>query len=274
MSLSALRKPVDTFVPSLGRLYRRLRDAGVEYQFRETVYGFKLAGDARMARADFESNEAGAFLGLLESCDAVLDIGANIGFYSCLAASRGKHVIAFEPSRRNLEFLYKNLWENKLTRVEVLPIGLGKECGLNRMYGFGGISSFVAGWGQAETSKYSLAPIGTLDAVVAKRFQGKSLLIKMDVEGFELDVLAGAAETLGLEPKPTWMVEILLRDGVIPGGTNTRFQETFETFWKHGYRCRKLDNGHAVVHSSDVQLCVRSGASGCKNYVFSSAVNP
>lgn len=270
MSLSALRKPVDTFVPSLGRLYRRLRDARVEHQFRETVYGFKLAGDARMASADFESNEASAFLGLLESCDAVLDIGANIGFYSCLAASRGKHVIAFEPSRRNLDFLYRNLWENRLTRVEVLPIGLGKECGLNRMYGFGGISSFVAGWAQAETSKYSLAPIGTLDAVAARRFQGKKLLIKMDVEGFELDVLAGAAETLGLEPKPTWMVEILLRDGVIPGGTNPRFQETFETFWKHGYGCRKLDNGQTVVRSIDVQHCVTSGASSCKNFVFSS----
>jgi FkbM family methyltransferase len=274
MSLSALRKPVDTFVPSLGRLYRRLRDAGVERQFRETVYGFKLAGDARMASADFESNEASAFLELLQGCDTVLDIGANIGFYSCLAASRGKHVIAFEPSRRNLDFFYENLWENKLTRVEVLPIGLGGECGLNRMYGFGGISSFVVGWAQAETAKYSLVPVATLDAVVAKRFEGKKLLIKMDVEGFELDVLAGATETLRLKPKPTWMVEILLRDGVIPGGTNTRFQEAFETFWKHAYECRKLDKGRAAVGSADVQHWASSGASGCKNFLFSSALNP
>lgn len=269
MSLSALRKPVDTFAPSLGRLYRRLRDAGVEHRFRETIHGFKLAGDARMASADFESNEASAFLELLHGCDTVLDIGANIGFYSCLAASRGKHVIAFEPSARNLDFLYKNLWENKLTSVEVLPIGLGKDCGLNRMYGFGGISSFVAGWAQAETSKYSLVPVATLDVVVAKRFQGKRLLIKMDVEGFELDVLAGAAETLDLEPRPTWIVEVLLRDGVIPGDINTRFRGTFEILWRHGYDCRKVDSRRTRVLSADVDRWVCRGAADCKNFLFS-----
>jgi hypothetical protein len=113
-------------------------------------------------------------------------------------------------------------------------------------------------------------PVATLDAVVAKRFEGKKLLIKMDVEGFELDVLAGATETLRLKPKPTWMVEILLRDGVIPGGTNTRFQEAFETFWKHGYECRKLDKGHMQVETADVKRWISCGTSDCKNFLFSS----
>jgi len=268
--LSVLRKPVDSFAPSIGRLYRRLRDIGVAQRSRQTIYGFKLAGDPRIASSDFEPDEVRTFLELLEAHDTLLDVGANIGFYSCLAASRGKHVVSFEPSLRNLNFLYRNLWENKLSSVEIFPLGLAKQPGLSRIYGFGGISSFVVGWGQAETSKYSLVPVTTLDAVAAKRFQGKRLLIKMDVEGFELDVLAGATETLNLDPKPTWMVEILLRDGVIPGGTNTRFHETFEVFWKRGYQCTKLDKTHSRVQNADVERWVSRGAADCKNFLFSS----
>lgn len=268
MFLSALRKPVDTFAPSAGHLYRRLRDAGVAQRPRQTNYGFALAGDPRMASSDFEPDEVRAFLELLEGSDTVLDVGANVGFYSCLAASRGKHVLSFEPSPRNLQFLFRNLVENGLQNTEVFPVGLAKQCGLSRIYGFGGISSFVAGWGQAETSRYSLVPVTTLDTLVAKRFEGKRLLIKVDVEGFEREVLAGATETLGLNPKPIWMVEVLLRSGVIPGGINTRFHETFETFWKLGYQCRKLDKTRSLVQRPNIEQWVSRRSADCTNFLF------
>jgi len=268
MFLSALRKPVDTFTPSLGHLYRRLRDVSVAQRSRQTVYGFTLAGDAQIASGDFEACEVAAFLELLESHDTVLDIGANIGFYSCLAASRGKHVVSFEPSPRNLNFLYRNLWENNLRSAEVFPVGLGGHSGLARIYGFGGISSFVPGWAQAKDSNYSLVPVMTLDTVTAKRFEGQKLLIKMDVEGSELDVLAGAKETLNREPRPTWLVEILLRDDVIPEGINGRFVETFEVFRRCGYECRQLDKTRRPVEGVDIQHWVSTGAADCKNFLL------
>jgi hypothetical protein len=49
MFLSALRQPVDTVAPSVGRLYRRMRDFVDARQSQQTIYGFKLAGDRRMA---------------------------------------------------------------------------------------------------------------------------------------------------------------------------------------------------------------------------------
>jgi FkbM family methyltransferase len=265
--LSVLRKPVDTFTPGLARLYRRLRDLGGQ-QSRLTPYGFTLAGDSRMASKDFEPLEVGTFLELLEAHDSVLDIGANIGFYSCLSATRGKHVIAFEPAARNLHFLYRNLWENHLRNIEVFPVGLGRRPGLERVYGFGGISSFVAGWAQSESTRSSVVPVATLDSIVAKRLTGKKLLIKMDVEGFELEVLAGALETLELSPRPTWIVEILLQDGVIPGGTNMRFAETFEAFWRCGYRCTHLNSTRSVIQPSDVHLWCAAGKAPSKNFLF------
>jgi len=270
MFLSALRKPVDTIAPSVGHLYRRLRDVSAGQRSRQTIYGFQLAGDPRMARSDFEPEEVKAFLELLESHDTVLDIGANVGFYSCLAASRGKPVVSFEPSPRNLQFLYRNLWENRFQNTEVFPLGLAKQPGVHRLYGFGGISSFITGWGQAAGDRSVLVPVTSLDNIVAQRFEGKRLLIKIDVEGFELDVLAGAEKILVFNPRPTWMIEILFRGDLIPEGANPRFPAVFDIFWKHGYRCVALNTRQQPISPADVSRWIAEGAaeSGIHGFLF------
>ncbi len=224
-----------------------------------------------MAQATWEAAEVGVFIDLLETHDTVLDIGANIGFYSCLAASRGKRSIAFEPAPRNLTFLYRNLLNNRFSTVEVFPVGLARQPGIGRIYGYGGISSFVPGWAQAREAHSYLVPLTTLDTIAAGRFQNQNLLIKMDVEGFELDVLGGAAETLDLNPKPTWLVEILLSDEVIPGGVSRKFREVFEVFWKHGYRSRRLDSEMTPVVAADVDRWIAGGFvdAGTHDFIFS-----
>jgi len=271
MFLSRFRKAVDTFAPRVGHQYRLLRDATNRRRSIQTCYGFSLAGDPSMAGAGWESDEVESFLGLIRTHDAVLDIGANVGFYSCLAASRGKRTIAFEPSPRNLNFLYRNLSENNLTGVEIFPLGLAGKCGLGRIYGFGGISSFVPGWAQAREAHSLLVPLITLDTIASGRFQNEKLLIKMDVEGFELEVLAGAAKTLDRTPKPTWMVEILLSGEVIPGGVSHKFTQAFEVFWEHGYQCRKLDSAKTPVVRADVSNWVANGFvdSNTHDFLFS-----
>src|SRR6266581_5024683 len=273
MLLSWLRKPVDTFAPSVGYLYRRLRDTRVGQRSMQTIYGFKLAGEPRIASSDFEADEVRTFLELLESHDTVLDLGANVGFYSCLAASRGKQVVCFEPSPRNLRFLYRNLWENEFRNTEVFPLGLAKQPGLHRLYGFSDMASFINGWAQADTKRSVLVPVTSLDRIVATRFQGQRLLIKLDVEGFELDVLAGAESTLGLMPKPTWLVEILLRGEVIPGGINTRFADVFEVFWRRGYQCTAVHAEPQTVSRADVTRWVDAGSVDRQshNFLFSCA---
>jgi FkbM family methyltransferase len=271
MILSRCRKAVDTYAPPLGRQYRLLRDATHRRRSIQTKYSFSLAGDPSMAEAGWEAVEVEAFLELMEAHETVFDIGANVGFYSCLAASRGKHTIAFEPSPRNLKFLYRNLWENQLTDFEIFPLGLAGQCGLGRIYGYGGISSFVPGWAQAREAQSYLVPLTTLDTIVAGRFQNKRLLIKMDVEGFELDVLAGAAKMLDMIPKPTWLVEILLSDDVIPGGVSRKFAETFEVFWRHGYQSKMLDAARTSVGKADVRRWMANGVVdlGTHDFLFS-----
>lgn len=269
--LSRLRRPIDTFAPSLGLLYRLLRDATVRRSAKATNYGFSLAGDPTMARGNFEVAEANALLELLDSHEALIDIGANIGFYSCLAARSGRAVISFEPSPRNLKYLYRNLWNNRFENVEVFPLGLARAPGLNRLYGFGGIASFVPGWAQADQKRFTIVPVTNLDTMIAGRFSGRKLLIKMDVEGFELDVLAGAERTLDLVPRPTWLVEILLNVATIPGALNARFCETFEIFRSHGYECKRLNTTRDPVKPKDIQRWVANGFvdDDTRNFLFS-----
>src|ERR1700722_14501815 len=129
MFLSRYRKAVDTFAPPLGRSFFVLRAATSRRRTIQTAYGFTLVGDPAIAAAGWEGDEIAAFISLLETPDVVVDIGANVGIYSCLAASRGKKTVAIEPLRRNLNYLYRNLWDNQLRNVEVFPMGLAQAPG-------------------------------------------------------------------------------------------------------------------------------------------------
>lgn len=251
MFLTRFRRGVDTYLPLTGRMYRSAREIW-RRRFRLSRYGFRLAGAPEMCKEYYDIDQVSVFLDCMETHDVVLDIGANIGFYTCLASSRGKRVLAFEPSNRNLRFLLRNLWENEFRNVEVFPVGLGEQRGLIPLYGFGGISSVVPGWAQAGRSRFSVVPVTTLDSIIGTRFQQERLLIKVDVEGFELNVLRGAAAVLKQNPRPTWLIEILLRSTVIPGEVNTQFRDTFEVFWNVGYQCRTLDQNRSTISKEDV----------------------
>lgn len=252
MGFPVINKVIEKFAPSMGRSFRNMRDRGSFGKPRLTAYGFTIAGSPILSEVTFEADETGLFLELLKSHDAVFDIGANVGFYTCLAASQAKQTIAFEPFPRNLKFLYRNLSDNKFTGVEVFPLGLGGSPGLKHIYGFSDVASFVPGWNRANNKLFSTVPITTLDTIAVHRFKGKRLLIKIDVEGYELEVLAGGMDTVNSNPRPTWLIEVLLNSNAVPGGVNQRFSEVFEIFWKNGYTCQSIEGEQKSVTQADV----------------------
>jgi hypothetical protein len=127
----------------------------------------------------------------------------------------------------------------------------------------------VKGWARSPEDHYDVIPATTLDTVAGTRFAGLSLLIKIDVEGFELQVLRGGEQTLSLDPKPTWLVEIVLTEQT-PAGVNPNMLETFETFWRHGYEARVANEGRRVVGRADVERWLQTGVRdfGSYNYLF------
>jgi FkbM family methyltransferase len=264
------RRIVDAWLPELGHAYRHLRDKrAAAAPLVDTPFGFKLTGNRLMADGKFEREEIDIFLKYLAKASVCIDIGANIGLYTCLAAARHKKVIVIEPLYLNLEVLYRNLVGNSLLDVEVFPIGLSTSAGIKRLYGNNTGASFLPGWAGAPDKWYEVVPVNTLDLIVNTRFDGQPLLIKIDVEGFEYDVLEGATHTLGLSPRPAWLVEVDL-GGNFPGGRNDNFHRTFELFWQRGYEARTANREELLIRPSDVERWLRQGRVdfGSHNYIF------
>jgi FkbM family methyltransferase len=219
-----------------------------------TPYGFRLAGNRAMQDGSFEPEETKLIRGLSEQFDVLIDVGANIGYYACLALHARKRIVAFEPLHENLRWLYRNLDDNGWTDAEIWPIGLANAPGLMVLYGGGTGASFVKGWAGISHSFKRFVPVNTLDNILANRFLNERLLIKVDVEGAELDVLKGAIRML--TRNAIWMIEITLCDHRTT--PNPRFSETFEVFWRHGYSCVSADNTRIHVTKGDIQRWVTS----------------
>lgn len=267
----AARHMIDSWLPGVGRAYRRMRDERAALAPPiPTPFGFKLAGNASMAAGAFETEETEVFLRHLQKASICIDIGANIGFYTCLAAAQGKHVIAVEPLAMNLSMLYRNLLSNNFSDVEVFPVGLSDKAGLRQLFGANTGASFVPGWARNSNASYEIVSVSTLDNLLNMRFGGQPILVKIDVEGFECEVLKGAKHTLSLSPRPVWLVEICLTEN-FPGRVNHNFAATFDLFWMEGYEARTADRRERLIEPCDIARWVeqRHVDFGSYNYVFS-----
>lgn len=128
--------------------------------------------------------------------DVFLDVGANFGLYSVLAAIKGaaKRIIAFEPDPRNAAQLHANLYLNGLAgRVEVRAEAVSDKDGpIGLLLDRGGSTgqTRVVGEEQATATVPAIALDNHFD------WRGLDLLVKIDVEGHEYGVLLGMARLL------------------------------------------------------------------------------
>jgi len=207
-----------------------------------TPFGFRLVSGLHpayelMRRGEFEVHETELVVDLLARSDRFVDVGANLGYYSCLALKSGRQIVAIEPQPQNLRCLYQNLvangWQD---RAEVLPVALSDHPGLLSLYGASGPSaSLVKGWAGYSPRYKQTVPVTTLDNILAGRFEGERLFVKIDVEGAEYGVMKGALKTLAREPAPAWLVELCLHE-FHPDGSNPDFLAVFNLFWQAGYQ--------------------------------------
>jgi FkbM family methyltransferase len=131
--------------------------------------------------------------------DAFIDIGANLGLYTCILMRNGlvPRVIAFEPDRRNRVHLRANLLINDLLDkpIEIHEVALGAAPGRFRLVPGPerdiGLSQIVE---QANVVEGYDVDVVRLDDIVA--LSGKTLAVKIDIERYERKALAGMARTL------------------------------------------------------------------------------
>jgi FkbM family methyltransferase len=197
-----------------GALYRSFQPTGT---VTAKMAGLTLRldpGDLAITRpmlvyGTWESFEAQIFLSLLEEGMCVADIGANIGYYTLLAAravGHGGRVYAFEPTPRTYELLCQNVQANGFSNVVTVQKAVANRNGtatlhLNRNNGDNTLSSTPDGEGSVEVE------VVTLDQYFAHSTAPIDVL-KMDIEGSEPLALEGMADVLNRSPEIAIFTEL------------------------------------------------------------------
>jgi FkbM family methyltransferase len=164
------------------------------------------------------------------------DVGANVGFFTVLAArlvGPDGHVVAIEPMPENLRALRHNVALNNLTNVIVVPCAAAaRREQLRMLRGHEPTWSRVACNGEGDAGE----PVQgePLDALPARFGVAPPDVVKLDVEGAECDALAGMAELLG-EKRPVIVAEM--------HGRSAEFARVLRA---HGYVLRALESALPV----------------------------
>lgn len=133
--------------------------------------------------------------------DTFFDVGANVGCYSLYAAKRGLRVVAFEPGAANFAVLMRNIELNQL-EIQAFPIALSAWTGIRYLH----MTDTSAGHALHALTVLASSTTGFLQPNLAFSLdtfiQQFGLLppdhLKIDVDGSEHEVLAGAEKTLSV----------------------------------------------------------------------------
>jgi FkbM family methyltransferase len=169
-------------------------------------------GSSQTWLAAFTGNYDAAAIALISTLirprSLVIDIGASLGLYTVplaiCAREMDSTVVSFEPIPANVHYLHENIAINDLNRVvDVRMVALGSKSGrlVMRAEGAGaGNAAIVTGLSEvAEAVHRQQGALGAQIEVRADTLDGEMSsderscsVIKLDVEGYEMDVLAGA----------------------------------------------------------------------------------
>jgi FkbM family methyltransferase len=215
------------------RIIKRLRFRAIKALRAETsvvahVCGLKVRIETASSIAEevyanaFERHERGVIARLVAADDIIIDVGANVGVYTCLLASlvgSGGRVVAFEPTPAMADLLEENVRENDLARrVTVRREALSDDVGRMTLHCFPPGFEVYNSLGARQTIGKVNAPLCEIevnvvrlgDVVDSLSADGKlgQLFVKVDVEGFEQRVLLGAVDALTKKRDVALMVEL------------------------------------------------------------------
>jgi FkbM family methyltransferase len=195
----------------------------------------------------FEPEVVKCFREVIRPGMVVVDIGANMGYYTLLASrlvgAQGK-VVAIEPELNNLHYLAKNITENSCDNVFVVPYAAGdasKPTILYLSHPSRSGHSIIKPDTTASTTRNQKAVMIALDSFLPKEFYPQ--VIKMDIEGAELLAIDGMEQILKNNPLEAIIVECPENGASMQGSSQHALLSRLRGF---GFQCRHLD-AHNVL---------------------------
>jgi FkbM family methyltransferase len=163
----------------------------------------------------WEPHVTAAFQALLGRGDICVDVGANIGYNALLAAQLvgpEGHVYALEPSTETHESLLENLELNGARNVTALRVAAGAADGEVLLHDRPEGQSVRSSVGEIDESlpaeSLVSVPVQTVASLIHPSDAARLRLVKIDVEGFELEVLRGVQPVFELGGRPALIAEL------------------------------------------------------------------
>ncbi|MFI5329980.1 MAG: FkbM family methyltransferase, partial [Desulfobaccales bacterium] len=191
-----------------------------------------------------ERYEAALVARLLDPGEVFWDVGANVGYFSLVAAAavgEPGEVVAFEPGAAALERLTENVSLNPYKHIRIFNLAVAEAEGEATLYRADGIADSSASLFSAAAGAAAgeICRTVALDGWLKQEGLRPPDFLKLDVEGAELAALQGAAGLLTAS-RPLLLVEMEEKNLVAAGASKAAIQSFLQDF---GYRAAFLRKG-------------------------------
>jgi FkbM family methyltransferase len=196
----------------------------------------RVMGDLFRSGELYESATTFLALGALRPGDLAMDIGAHVGYFAILfrlGVGVEGTVMAFEPMPDTYRRLLRNVMANGFSNVLPLPLAMADRSGMATFHlnpDNEGESSLL----QSSAGEACQVQVTCLDDLFRDGIRKRPRLIKMDVEGVEMDVLRGGKSFFGKFP-PDMVICEINKGALELAGTSE--MEVRDFFRERGYRC-------------------------------------
>ena len=207
-----------------------------------------------MVMGTYEKHTYRLFEELVRQQMVVIDIGAHVGYYTLLAARRvgptGK-VYAFEPEPANHSLLIKNIQLNEYRNIEAIQGAVTDRVGSSKLFLTDSYNGTHSTYRRNSDNGSVAVDTTTLDAFLESREWPDVGLIKVDVEGAEIDVMKGMAQLVERSPNLKLIMEFNPSELKSGGADPLQF---FDQLAAWGFKAHRIQEAHGLASLETSQL--------------------
>lgn len=198
---------------------------------------------------DFKEKQRDRLYSLVKPGDVVFDVGTNIGetllHFGKFVGSEG-YVYGFEPDGENFKNVQKNIALNDGQNLHVFNLGVSDKKETVKLYRVDpnnlGMNRILNEKEAARFDDFTTIEVDTLDNVIAANGIGRVDVIKIDIEGYEMHALRGAADLLA-KFHPKLFIEVGYTRLINNGTSPTEMVAFLESF---GYKIFHAETDEAI----------------------------